>query len=314
MHYFGYLVKAGHIAVIAETLKTGRVPANQVQYGKQKVSERFATSNIYFAVDSLVTGAVKQIQGGIDKLGNKLDFVPGMEALAGAAKLFTNISLGYIDECCFGWTFYNPQQGACKSAADGVVIYAQNWKLLLKDAAKTMAKVIGLTILIALIIFIPIGLICKLLKVSGFAAFLIACLIAWVVKFAFMDSYIMCDMMTSYMQVAPNTAITFDLYSKLCRISSKFRELFEKGQAEDPGSAYAAGAGTAPQRTGYAPARTGYAPQRTGPAQQRTAAAPRRTPPVQGGTAGAARSVFCGQCGTRGEPGTRFCGNCGAPI
>ena len=125
MHYAGYLVKAGHIAVIAEAMKTGQVPANQVNYGKQLVTERFATSNIYFAVDKLVTGAVKQIQNGIDKLGNKLDFIPGMEAVSGIAKFFVSISLGYIDECCFGWTFYNPQQGAFKSAADGADSAAQ---------------------------------------------------------------------------------------------------------------------------------------------------------------------------------------------
>ena len=34
MHYAGYLVKAGHIAVIAEAMKTGQVPANQVNYDK----------------------------------------------------------------------------------------------------------------------------------------------------------------------------------------------------------------------------------------------------------------------------------------
>ena len=84
-----------------------------------------------------MTGAVKQIQRGLEKLGNKLDFIPGMEALTGVAQFFVNISLGYIDECCFGWTFYNPQQGAFQSAADAVVIYAQNWKVLLKGAAKT---------------------------------------------------------------------------------------------------------------------------------------------------------------------------------
>ncbi len=280
MHYFGYLVKAGHIAVIAEAMKTGQVPANQVNYGKQLITQRFATSNIYFAVDKLVTGAVKQIQNGIDKLGNKLDFIPGMGAITGVAKFFISISLGYIDECCFGWTFYNPEQGAFKSAADGVVIYAQNWKVLLKDAAKTMAKTIGLTIVIALVIFIPVGLLFKIFQWSGLVAFLVACLIAWVVKFAFMDSYIMCQMMVSFMQVAPSTVITFDLYSKLCGISSKFKELFRKGQAEDPQPAYA-DAATAP-----------------------AAAAPEP----------AAKPLFCGQCGAKNAPGTRFCGECGASM
>ena len=246
------------------------------------MTERFATSNIYFAVDKLITGAVKQIQNKIDKLGNKLDFIPGMEAVAGLAKFFVSISLGYIDECCFGWTFYNPQQGAFKSAADGVVIYAQNWKTLLKDAAKTMAKTIGLMVVMTLVIFIPVGLLFKIFKWSGFAAFLLALLIAWVVKFAFLDSYIMCQMMVSYMQVAPNTVITFDLYSKLCGISSKFKELFQKGQAEDPQPAYVGAAAA--------------------------------SVPVTPAAEPAAKPVFCGQCGTKNEPGTRFCGNCGAPM
>ena len=98
MHYVGYLVKAGHIAVIAEAMKTGSVPKDQVNYGKQMVKERFATSNVYFAVDKLVTSAVKQIQKGIEKLGDKLDFIPGMDAIAGLAKFFVNIALGCLKE------------------------------------------------------------------------------------------------------------------------------------------------------------------------------------------------------------------------
>lgn len=62
------------------------------------------------------------------------------------------------------------------------MIYAQNWKVLLKNAAKTMLKVILLTIVVALIIFVPVGLLFKLLRWSGFLAFMLALLIAWVVK------------------------------------------------------------------------------------------------------------------------------------
>ena len=50
MHYMGYLVKAGHIAVIAESFRTGKIPDNQVAVGKAMVLERFATSNVYFFV------------------------------------------------------------------------------------------------------------------------------------------------------------------------------------------------------------------------------------------------------------------------
>lgn len=285
MHYIGYLVKAGHIAVIAEAVTSGRIPDNQVAYGKALVTERFVTSNIYFAVDKLVSSAVKQIQRGIEKVGNALDFVPGMKAVSGLAQFFVSISLGYIDECCLGYTFYKKEQGAFQSAADGVVIYAQNWKLLLGSAAKTMMKVLLLSLLVLILAFVPVGLIFKLLGWSPFLAFLLACLIVWVIKFAFIDSYIMIQMMTAYMGVAPVTQITFDLYSKLCGLSAKFKELFQKGQEERPQPAYAS-PGTVPASAGV-PAPAG---------------------PVGG------KPVFCGQCGTKNEAGTRFCGSCGAKI
>lgn len=268
MHGFGYLIKAGHVAVIAEACRTGSVPAGQVGYGKAMVKKRFITAAVYFAVDKLISGAVKEIQKNIGRLGDRLDFIPGMEAVTGMAQFFVKISLGYIDECCLGWTFYNKEQGAFKSAADGVVLYTQNWKSLLKNAAWTMIKVIVLTVLIALMIFIPVGIVFKLMGWHPLIALLLAIAIAWVVKFAAMDSYIMVRMMASYMDVAPVTTIRFDLYGTLCSISAKFKELYSKGQEEDPGHA---------------------APD-----------APRR--PVFCGQCGArndSRSKFCGACGAK---------------
>ena len=94
LHYIGYLVKAGHVAVIAEAFRTGQVPADPVAAGKAMVTQRFATSNLYFAVDKLVAGAVRQIQRGIEKVGSALDFIPGMQAVTGLAKFFVDISLG----------------------------------------------------------------------------------------------------------------------------------------------------------------------------------------------------------------------------
>ena len=289
MHYFGYLVKAGHIAVIAEATTTGNVPANQVKYGMDKVKARFATANIYFAVDKLVSGAVKQIQRGIEKLGNAMRFIPGMEHVTKAANFFVELSLGYIDECCLGYTFYKAEQGAFQSACDGVVIYAQNIKHLLKNAAKTMLKVIVATVVVVLVVFIPVGLLFKVFQWSGFLAFLLACLIAWVVKFAFLDSFILCQTMAGYMEVAPTTQITYDLYQKLCGISGKFKELWNKGKAENPQNAYAA-AGAAPV----------YNAQPASPIQP-------QTPP-------AGEVKFCGQCGAKNAAGAGFCGECGAKM
>ena len=232
--YIGYLIKAGHVAVIAEAVATGRVPDNQIAYGKQMVKERFAASNVYFVVDRLVSGAVRQIQKSIEKIGNMMGFIPGMGAVVKFTNMFVGVALGYIDECCLGYTFYKKDQSAFKSAADGVVIYAQNWKKLLKDAAKTTALVIVLLVVITLVSFLFFGFVFRLFGWNGFVAFIIACFTAWAVKSAFMDSYMMVRMMVSYMQEAPSTVITFDLYDKLCGWSDKFKKLFDRGKKETP--------------------------------------------------------------------------------
>lgn len=231
-HYFGYLVKAGHVAVIAQAVSTGQVPENQVAYGKQQVTARFATSNIYFVVDKLVSGAVKQIQSGIETAGNMLDFIPGMKFITSIAKLFISIFLGYVDECCLGYTFVNPNQPATKSAADGVVIYAQNWKSLVKNAAKTMAIVVALLAVVFILSLLPLLALFQVLHWNAIFAFVIALFIAAAIKSAFIDSYILVNMMVAYLAVAPATEITFDLYGKLCKLSAKFKQLFEKGQQE----------------------------------------------------------------------------------
>ncbi|MDR3120626.1 MAG: hypothetical protein LBU58_04750 [Clostridiales bacterium] len=235
LHYFGYLVKAGHVAVITEAVVSGSVPENQIEYGKQRVKDRFATANVYFLLDKLVSGAVKQIQKGVSKVGDLLGFIPGIHYVVGIAQFFIEIFLGYVDECCLGYTFYKEDQSAFKSAADGVVIYAQNWKKLLANAAKTMVAVIAL---LAVVVLIFVGILSAAFRgfnlgfLGGLVSLLIAFMIALAIKSAFLDSYILVKMLSAYMQDAPDTEITFDLYEKLSGLSGKFKELFQRGQQE----------------------------------------------------------------------------------
>ncbi len=283
MHYAGYMVKAGHIAILSTAVTEGRIPDNQVETAKAMVTERFLTSNVYFAIDKLVGGAVKQLQRVVGKIGSMFGAVPGVDAVVKAGQLFIDISLGYVDECCLGYTFVHKEQGAFKSAADGVVIYAQNWKPLLKSAAKTTVVVILAIVLVTAAAFALIGGLFSLFHWNMLAAFILAAMIAFAVKFAFIDSWILCKTMTVYMSLAKTTEITFDLYGKLCNLSSKFKELFDKGRGEEnPQPAYAA-------------ASAGY-----------TSPAPQAEP--------AAGPLFCGQCGTENKRGVKFCGSCGAKL
>lgn len=281
-HYIGYLVKAGHVAVISHAFKSGVIPDNPVAVGKEMVKERFGTSNAYFAIDKLMTGAVKQLQRTLGRITDSLmGGLPGADTLKSATNFFLNISLGYIDECCLGYTFYKNDQNAYKSACDGVVIYAQNWKALLKNAAMTALTVIVSMLVVTLVAFALFGGAFRLLGWSGFVAFVLSLLLAWTVKYAFIDSWMMVKMMHGYMEVAPRTVITFDLYTKLSGLSGKFRDMFRQSGV------------------------TSEAMATTQPIQQPSTA----TADVTGN-----RTRFCPNCGKPLQPGMAFCGNCGTEI
>ena len=230
--YVGYMLKAGHVAMVTTAVTTGTLPENQLEAAKNMVKERFATANVYFVVDRLVTGAVSQLQKGLQKIDDLLGKIPGVSIVVSFAQVFVNIALGYIDECCLGYTFLHKEQSAYKSAADGVVIYFQNWKKLLKDAAVTALIVMGVSVLSWLLPFIIFAVILGAFGVHWIVAFILGLMVSAIIKSAFIDSWMMVKMMVSYMQVAPTTQITFDLYDKLCKLSGKFKNLFNKGQQE----------------------------------------------------------------------------------
>lgn len=234
MHYVGYLIKAAHIAVISQAVTTGTIPENMFEVGKDMVKERFGATNVYFVIDGLVSGAVKQLQNIVGKIDKIFGNIPGVSAIVSFVQLFIGIALGYIDECCLGYTFYKKEDGAFKASCDGVAVYFQNAKHLLKSALVTTLIVMGATLLAWLVPFLVIGAICSLLDVSWWISALISIMIAAMLKAAFVDSFMMVKTMVAYMEVAPSTEITVDIYGKLCKISSKFKKLFNKAQEETP--------------------------------------------------------------------------------
>ena len=291
----GYIVKAGHIAVIAEAIQTGKIPEHSFSIAKETVTKRFGATASFFVIDSLVAGAVKQIQRIVGKVGGLMDFVPGMGFLVQFVQYFVEYSLGYIDECCLGYVFLNEDQSAFKSAADGVVIYAQNWKHLLKNAAKITGVVIVAMILISIFIYSIFGGVFRLFGFGGLIGLVLAIFVAGGIKYAFIDSWILVATMTAYMEVAPTTEISYDLYGKLCGMSKKFKELFEKVQIEKP----------AFQKSQVAVAGVGRLPLDEVVDVKKANFEVSSIQPT---------GTFCKQCGGSIGAGDVFCGNCGTRV
>lgn len=225
--YVSYMIKSAHIACMAVAVQEGKIPENMVETGAQLVKERFVSSNVYIGVDKLVGGAVGQLQRTVGKIGGFLDFIPGMENAVEILQKFIGIFLGYVDECCLGYTFVNKDQNAWKSACDGVCIYFQNVKTFLKEAVKITFIVMVFTTVVAIIaMLLMLGLV-GIFNVPSLGAVVLGIMVALTLKEAFVDSYIMCQMLTVFLQVAPQTELSVDVYGKLCGLSSKFKEMWQ---------------------------------------------------------------------------------------
>lgn len=232
MNYAGYMLKAAHIAVVAKAVTTGQIPDNMVEEGKAMVIKRFGATNVYLVLDRLIGGAVRELQKTVGKVGNIFSGVPGMDKVVEFLQTFIGIALGYIDECCLGYTFYKEGEGAFKAGCDGVVIYFQNIKKLLKTALLTTVLVMVFSFLAWFVPFLILLAICNALGWGWMGAAFLSIIVSMALKYAFIDSFIMIRTMNAYMEVAPGTAITFDLYDKLCKLSAKFRSLFDKAKGE----------------------------------------------------------------------------------
>jgi hypothetical protein len=226
VRYAGYLLKAGHIAVVSEALAKGFVPEKQIAFGKQAVLERFGTTHAYFALDVLVDSAVDQLCKAVSKVGEAFENMPGVAAVSGMAQLFLRIALGHVDECCLALTFYRKSGNAFKDAADSVVLYFQNWKSLLKNAGVATlvcCALYGVLGILSLIVFA-----CLVdMDETGMPAAFAGVFFFLAVKASFIDSWVMIKMVVGFFDRAKDTEPAADLYGKLADLSCKFKELWQ---------------------------------------------------------------------------------------
>jgi len=234
----GYFVKAGHIAVLTEMIRTGNMPAEgMVSYGKTIVTNRIGTAATFLVIDKAIDAAVEQLMKHLERATDNLESIKGIKQLMVFVKMASKKALSYVDECCLAWIFCCPlEQSAFKGACDGIVIYFQNWKKILGGAVVTALIYMALQWAIGIILVLVLYLSFNSLDsfwLFGIIAIIVLC--AFSVKQAFLDSWAMIKMLHTYLQVAPTTTINQSSYNTLCGISPAFSTLYNLVPQDDLG-------------------------------------------------------------------------------
>ncbi|PBB19466.1 hypothetical protein [Mesorhizobium sp. WSM4313] len=228
--YILYVLKAGHIAVMVHLIDGQDVPdgRGQIAYAKEVVTQRFAEANILFVVDQLVKGAIRAITGLIGGIAAFLP-IPGLSGIVSFINTVIRLSLTYVDEIILGYNIRINSSSPFETARQGVVLYAQNGRHMVKNAVWLAAVMWGVSFVIFLLMLAPAAAILWVMpgQLAGWA-FVLAIVFAWAFKAAFIEPFAIASLMQVYFEAIEGQAPNPEWDRRLAETSSKFRELRDK--------------------------------------------------------------------------------------
>jgi hypothetical protein len=241
--YILYIVKAGHIAVLIELIDGQTLPEGrgQIEHATEAVKQRFGQASILFAIDQLIKGVVRAISGLVRGILTMLP-IPGAQQLAGILRAFLSVAVGFVDEVILAYAMRTQSDNAWMSAKEALVLYGQNYKIMLKNAAWLAFIVYGLGFLVFLLMLAPAALIVYLMPGAWSAGgFVFALLFAWSVKAALLEPFAITCMMQVYFSTIEGQQPDPQWEAKLEQLSKKFRKLKERALGADSSEGAASG-------------------------------------------------------------------------
>jgi hypothetical protein len=229
--YLLYIVKAGHIAVMVEAMEGREIPGGraQIDHARAVVKERFGEASALFALDKLIKGVVGAITGIIQGIMNFLP-IPGVDQIMGAVRAFLKVSVGLLDEVILAHSIRTKSDNPWSSAQDALVLYAQNARPLMINAAWLTIVSWVVAFVVFLLMLAPAALVVYLLPGAWSAGgFVFAVLFAWAVKVALVEPFAIACLLQVYFKVTEGQTPDADWRGKLDGATAKFRELGERG-------------------------------------------------------------------------------------
>lgn len=238
--YVLYIVKAGHIAVMVELIEGRTVPAGQGQiaFARDVVNQRFGQASALFALDQLIKGVIAVVTGLAQGMMAFLP-IPGLDRIMGVVRAYLRLAVGLVDEVILAHALRTRSDNPWESAHDGLILYAQNARRMLVNAAWLTLFVWGLSLLVFLVMLAPAAAVVWLLPGEGAAGgFVFALVFAWAVKAAVIEPFAVACMMQVFFKVTDGQVPNPEWRGRLSQASAKFRTLGERAVAwhRDPAS------------------------------------------------------------------------------
>ncbi len=228
--YILYIVKAGHIAVMVELMQGKQIPGGrgQIDYAREIVTQRFGQASALFALDKLIKGVVNSITGIVQGVLGILP-IPGLDKIMAIVRAYLRLAVGLVDEIILAHAIRTKAENPWVSAREGLVLYAQNARPMLINAAWLTAIVYGLSFVVFLVMLAPAALVVYLIPGSGSAGGLVFALVfAWAVKAALIEPFAIACLLQVFFKVTEGQVPNPEWEAKLESASAKFKKLGER--------------------------------------------------------------------------------------
>jgi len=237
--YILYVVKAGHIAVLVELMEGREISSGraQISHAKEVVTQRFAETSVLFAIDQLVKGVLAAVTGLVQGLATMLP-IPGTAQIMGLVRAFLRIAIGLIDEVILAHAIRTNSTNPWASAQTALVLYGQNARTMLKNAAFLTFIVYALSFIVFLVMLAPAAAVVYLIPGAWSAGGVVFALIfAWAVKAALIEPFAIACMMQVFFKATQGQTPDPVWEAKLTQVSKKFTAIKEKaiGWRDRPG-------------------------------------------------------------------------------
>lgn len=228
--YVLYIVKAGHIAVMVEIMDGGSVPGgrSQIDHARAVVTERFGEASTLFALDQLIKGVIGAVTGLIEGILSILP-IPGLDRLMGVVRAYLRLAVGLVDEVMLAHSIRTRSTNPWASSQDALVLYAQNVRPMLVNAAWLTLIVWGLSAVFFVLMLAPAAAVVWLIPGAWSAGGVIFALVfAWAVKAALIEPFALACLMQVFFKVTEGQTPNPEWRGRLEGASSKFKTLGER--------------------------------------------------------------------------------------
>jgi hypothetical protein len=155
--------------------------------------------------------------------------IPGLDRIMGVVRAYLRLAVGLVDEVILAHAIKTRSENPWASAREALVLYGQNARPMMVNAAWLTAFVWVLSFFVFLFMLAPAAAVVWLIPGAWSAGGLVfAIVFAWAVKAALIEPFAIACMLQVFFKVTEGQTPDPEWEARLTKISDKFRDMGTK--------------------------------------------------------------------------------------